>query len=150
MISKLVTWAGKKALNRWILGGAAALVLGSAGLMWHNHKQGLRDEGRHECIQAINEQTVIDLENALAEEKKTSAELAEYIRRVAAANAEAEARHRDAQARVDVLLEEIQEQKKNDKTYSEWSDTSLPNGVSERLRSTGTRSDTRPGNEDSN
>lgn len=150
MIAQIVRWAGAKALNRWILGGVVTLLLGGAGLMWHSHKQGLRDEGRQECVQAINEQTVIDLQNALADEKKTSAELAEYIRRVAAANAEAEARHRDAQARVDVLLEEIQEQKKNDKDYSEWSDTSLPNGVAERLRSTGAGSNTNSSNEDSN
>jgi hypothetical protein len=150
MLGKLIGWAGASALRRWILGGVVALVIGSAGLMWHNHKQDLRDEGRQECVQAINEQTVLDLEAALAEEKRTSAELMEYVRRTAAANAEAEARHRDAQARVDVLLEEIEEQKKNDKSYSEWSDTPLPNGVAERLRSTGAGSNSNTSNEDSN
>jgi hypothetical protein len=93
---------------------------------------------------------VIDLQDALAAEKKNAAVLAAYIQKVAQANAEAEARHRNAQARVDALLEEIEEQKNNDKEYAEWSDAPLPNGVSERLRSTGTGRDSNSSNEDSN
>lgn len=149
MLSKLITWVGKKALNRWILGGVVALLLGSAGLMWHNFKSDLRDEGRHECVQAINEQTVLDLQAALVDAEATADELADYILRTSKANAAAEARVADAQARVDVLLEEIQEQKKNDKDYSEWSDTPLPSGVANRLRKA-SGSPAHPGNEDSN
>ncbi len=150
MIGKLVTWAAKKALNRWILGGAVALLLGGAAIMWHNHKQGLRDEGRHECVQAINEQTVIDLQTALAEEQVAAAELRATVAAAAQENADARERLQAANASLKTLALLMKEQKENDKVYSAWSDVPLPDGVADRLRQLHSGSDPDPRNEDGN
>jgi len=134
MISNLVTWLAKETLNKWILGVGVTLLLGSGGLMWHNFKDNLRDEGEQKCVQAINEQTVIDLQAALVEEQIARAELQKILGVTARENDLAKARARKAEARVTGLLTAMKEQKENDQEYAQWSDTPLPDGVADRVR----------------
>lgn len=150
MIGKIITWVSAKALNRWLLGAAVTLLLGGGGLMWHNFKQGLRDEGRHECVQVINEQTVIDLQTLLAAEQVVAAELRAIATVAAKVNADARGRLRAANASLKTLALQMKEQQKNDKEYAAWSYMPLPDGVAERLRNLHAGSDPHPGNEDSN
>lgn len=150
MLARIITWVGAKALNRWILGGVVTLLLGGSAIMWHNHKENLRDEGRFQCVQAINEQTVIDLQTLLAAEQVVAAELRALATVDAAVNADARARLRVANESLKTLALQMKEQKKNDEEYAAWSAVSLPNGVAERLRQVNTGRDSDPRNEDSN
>jgi len=150
MITRLIKWVGAKALNRWILGGLVAMLLGGGGLMWYKYKEGLRDEGRFECVQKINEQTVIDLQNALAEERATATELRALATAAAEANESARAKLRESEAKVRDFKEDLRGQKNNDKEYAAWSDVPLPAGVADRLRKLSSGSNTNPSNEDSN
>ncbi len=121
-------------LGRWALGGAVALLLGTAGLLWHNFKQDLRNEGKQVCVQVINEQTMLDLQAALATERATAMELRVIAVAAAAENQEARARLRASQFTIDALETARKNQEERDELYKAWSNTSLPNGVADRLR----------------
>lgn len=120
--------------GRWILGGLVAASLGTAAIMWHNHKEGLKEEGYVECVQEINKETVEALENALAAERLAAAQLRASLAAAVAAGMEAEERRQEAQLHLSALAMEMEAQRNEDPTYREWSDTALPDGVSERLR----------------
>jgi len=150
MIGLIFKKAIGSATGRWITLGVVTLLLGSGGLMWHNFKQGLIDEGTQVCVQVINEQTVIDLQAALAAERETAATLRAEAAANAAVNEEARTRLRDSESNVADLNRQIKEQRKNDETYKAWSDTPLPDGVADRLRRAGTGSSPDTGREDSN
>lgn len=120
--------------GRWILGAAVAASLGTAAIMWHNHKEGLREEGMQECVQEVNLATMEALEAALAEERSANAALNASLAAAVAANQEARDRRSVLQSRVDALQASINEQRETDETYREWADTDLPDGVADRLR----------------
>ena len=150
MLIQIVKWLGAKALNRWILGVAVTLLLGGGALKWHNFKEDLIHKGQQVCVQEINKQTVVDLQNALADEKVVNATLVALAIADAKISEAARARLRVANESLETLALEIQEQKKNDKEYAAWSDVPLPDGVAERLRRLHSGSNTNPSNEDSN
>jgi hypothetical protein len=110
------------------------VLLSGAGLWWYKYKEGLRDEGAQECVQEIERATLIALENALAAEKAAAADLRAKMDAVAAANQEAIARRNAAESTIASLRKQVEEQRENDETYREWSDTPLPDGVADRLR----------------
>lgn len=122
------------ALGRWVTGAVVTALLGTAAIMWHNHKENLRDEGAEECVQEINQATIDELEAALAAERSAVAELRANLAAVAAANEEATKRRVEAEKLSQRLRRQIEEQKKNDQTYREWTASDLPDGVAERLR----------------
>ena len=150
MIKLLLKRVITTSLGRWALSGAVALVLGTAVVFWHNFKQDLRDEGRQVCIQVINEETVLALQESLAAERATATRLAVMLVAAAAENEEARARARAATFKVDALERARKEQEKTDETYAKWSRTPLPGGVADRLRNAQARSDAYPSNDDSN
>lgn len=121
-------------LGRWVLGGVVALSLGTAAIMWHNHKEGLREEGIQECVQEINQATVGALEDALAAEKLAAADLRASLAAAVAANQEAIERRNELSSQLDYLRGTIEEQRENDETYRAWADADLPDGVAGRLR----------------
>lgn len=131
------------ALGRWILGAVVAALLGTAAIMWHNHKEGLREEGRQECVQEINQATIDALESALADEKRASAQLRASLIAAARVNQEAVERKNELSSQLESLRGMMEEQRNEDPTYREWSDTALPSGVADRLRQAagGTASD---------
>lgn len=134
MVSKLIGLALKTALGRWVTGGLVILLLGSAGLMWHNHKQGLREEGRHECVQLVNQETMQILQEQLAAERAVNVELVKLGVARNAVNVETTARHQLAEARVSELKRLIAEQERTDESYNAWANTLLPTGVAARLQ----------------
>lgn len=134
MVSKLIAQVLGSVLGRWILGGVVALLLGWAAIAWHNHKEGLKEEGMQECVQEINQATIDDLERALAEERSAVAELRANLAAVAIANEEAEMRKEELSRQLASLRGMMEQQRKNDETYRAWSDTPLPDGVADRLR----------------
>lgn len=134
MFSKLIGLALKTALGRWVTGGLVILLLGSAGLMWHNHKQGLREEGKQECVQEVNQETMQILQEQLAAERAVNVELVKLGVARNAVNAEVTARKQVAEGRIVELKRQIAEQERNDETYADWSNTPLPNGVAARLQ----------------
>jgi hypothetical protein len=150
MIGKAITWFAGAAIRRWILGGVVTLLLGTGAVMWHKHKDGLRDEGRFECVQTINEQTVLDLQEAVKKERQATAALVALVQRANAAEIDARARLRKSETRLTELNKSMKEQKENDKEYAQWSDTALPSGVASRLRQVRPGSNTHPSNEDGN
>ena len=133
-MSKIIGLLFKSAIGRWVTGGLVILLLGSAGLMWHNHKQGLREEGKQECIQAVNQETLTILQEQLAAERAVNVELVKLGVARNAVNAEATARHRSAEAKVSELKRQIAEQEQNDEPYNAWANTPLPAGVAARLQ----------------
>lgn len=121
-------------LGRWVTGFIVVSLLGSAGLMWHNHKEGLKEEGRLECVQEVNKATMDALEIALADERSANAALRASLVAAAAVNQEATERRREAESTIASLQEQMETQKNEDPTYREWSDAPLPDGVADRLR----------------
>ena len=133
-MSKLIELALKTALGRWVTGGLVILLLGSAGLMWHNHKQGLREEGKQECVQEVNQETMRILEEQLRAERAVNVELVKLGVERTRVNTDAIARRADAEAKVSELKRQIAEQERNDEPYNEWAGTLLPVGVAARLQ----------------
>lgn len=134
MINQLAKKALGSVLGRWVLGGIVAVGVGTAALMWHNHKEGLREEGIQECVQEINQATIDELERALADERSAAAELRASLDAAAAANREAIERRKAAESTAESLRKSMERQRNEDPTYREWSDTPLPSGVADRLR----------------
>lgn len=134
MIGKLISLLGRSVTARWVTGFTVALLLGGGALTWHNHKEGLREEGIQECVQEINQATVDALEAQLSDERKANAELAASLEHANQVNALALDRRRELETSLTALAAEIEQQRKNDETYREWSDTDLPDGVADRLR----------------
>ncbi len=142
-----------KSVAAWALGNkvtliAVTLLLGGAAIWWHNYKDGLREEGKQVCIQKINQATVDALERALAEERAASQKLRELAATAAAANAEARERRFALESNLRSLEAQIKRQRNTDEAYRTWSDTALPVGVAERLRSQGAGGNSDPSGED--
>ncbi len=133
-MGKIIKLALSTALGRWVTGGVVVLLLGGAGLMWHNHKQGLREEGKQECVQEVNQETMKILQSQLAAERAVNVQLVKLGVARDAVNAEATARHQSAVAAVSELRRQMDEQERDDETYYEWANTSLPIGVANRLQ----------------
>jgi len=110
------------------------LLLGSGGLMWHNHKQGLREEGKQECVQEVNQETMRILEEQLRAERAVNVELVKLGVERTRVNTDATARRQAAEATVSELKRQIAEQERNDEPYKEWANTLLPTGVAARLQ----------------
>lgn len=148
MIKGIITRIVTTSLGRWILGSVVALLISGAAWKWHAFKEDLIHQGQVVCVQEINKQTVIDLQDALAAERVTSQRMQDLARAAATANARAKSRLTFSQARVNLLLKEKKEQEKTDETYAAWSNTPLPSGVAGRLRNaqSGSDPDTVPGN----
>ncbi len=102
--------------------------------MWHNHKQGLREEGKQECVQEVNQETMKILQSQLAAERAVNVQLVKLGVARDAVNAEATARHQSAEAKVSELKRQIAEQERNDEPYKKWANTPLPTGVAARLQ----------------
>lgn len=134
MISQLIKTALGSVLGRWVLGGIVAACIGTAAIMWHNHKEGLREEGIQECVQEINQATIDELERALADERSARAQLAASLDAAAAANREAIARRNEMSNQLDSLRGMMETQRNEDPTYREWADAPLPDSVADRLR----------------
>lgn len=149
-MSMIFNWVFKTVVGRWVTAGLVTLLLSGAALKWHNFKEDLIHKGQQVCVQEINKQTVIDLENALAAEKLTAADLRARAAADAVANEEARVRRKELESRVDSLSRQMAEQRKTDETYKAWADTPLPTGVGERLRNQAAGSNPDPSNEDGN
>lgn len=150
MITTLIKKVLASVIGRWVTASVVTLLLGGAVLKWHNFKEDLIHKGQQVCVQEINKQTVIDLENALAAERVVNAALVVEAEKTAAVNEEARARLRDSESKVNSLLNERKSQEKNDETYAEWSNTPLADGVAERMRNQRTGSDTNTVRENGN
>lgn len=149
-MSKLIGLLLKSAGGRWVAGGLVILLLGSGGLMWHNHKQGLREEGKQECVQEVNQETMKILQSQLAAERAVNVQLVKLGVARDAANVAATARRQSAEATVSELKRQMAEQERNDETYNEWANTSLPIGVANRLQLLQTTDSESPIRDDSN
>jgi hypothetical protein len=134
MWGTLIKWALKTVIGRWVTLGLVASLLGGGALYWHNFKDDLRDEGAQECVQKINEETHRTLLAALAAEQVARVRLEEMVSAAARENAEAEARLKESESKMDSLLTAMKKQRTTDETYKEWSDTPLPAGVAERVQ----------------
>jgi len=141
MIALILKRLFRTVLGRWVTGSVVALLLGGGALMWHNHKADLREEGRQECIQLVNEETMLQLEAALVEERRTNAELVALAEVNALANVEALARRQELETSLTALAAEMEKQRNEDPEYKEWGDAPLPDGVAERMREQATGSD---------
>jgi len=124
----------KTVLGRWVTAGLIALLLGGGALKWHYFKADLREEGRQECIQVVNEETQKQLEEAIAEAAMVRAELKQQAERAARENASAHARRLELETSLSALAGEMEKQRNEDPKYKAWSDTPLPDGVGDRLR----------------
>lgn len=131
LIKKLLS----SVLGRWVTGSLIALLLGGSALKWHSFKENLIHKGQQVCVQEINKQTVTDLENALAAERVTATKLRALATAAAAENEASRTRLREAETKVAGLLAERKEQERTDETYAAWSNTPLPAGVADRMRS---------------
>ena len=150
MFSRALKWVMVSSMRKWVVVGFVSVVLAGSTYYVHSYKEGLRDEGRQECVQAINEQTVIDLQNLLVAEQVVAAELRATATAAAQENAAAKERLQAANASLKTLALKMKEQKENDKEYAAWSDVPLPTGVAERLRQLHSGSNSHPGHEDGN
>jgi hypothetical protein len=124
----------KTVIGRWVTASLVALLLGIAVVKWHNFKEGLIHQGQQVCVQEINKQTLIDLQDALAAEKIAHAKVVAMALAAAEENEKARARQRELLSRNAALEKERAEQRKNDETYKAWADGPLPTGVGERMR----------------
>ena len=149
-MSKIIGLILKSALGRWVTGGLVILLLGSAGLMWHNHKQGLREEGRQEYVQKINQETMQILQEQLAAERAVNVQLVKLGVARERVNAEAIARRQDAVAQLSQMRREAAKQERTDEKYATWRNTPLPDGVATRLQRLRTTDNPSPLRDDSN
>ena len=124
----------KTVVGRWVTASLIALLLGGGAWKWHAFKEDLIHQGQQVCVQEINKQTVIDLQNALAAERATVTRLQELATAAAAMNQEAIARRDEAELNSMALKKQMEDQRNADPEYKEWSDAPLPTGVAERLR----------------
>lgn len=135
-------------IGRWAIAAVIAAILGFAVYKWIEFKGNLRDEGRQECIQKINQATVDQLKAALAEQIDARAELRQRLIAVEAMNADAQARAVVAEKNLEAFKNEREQQAEQDIPYREWRAYDLPSGVAQRLRGL-SGSDPRPGREGS-
>lgn len=140
----IMNWLLRTALGRVVTASLVALLLSGIGWAWHNFKDDLVDTGRQECVQEINQETIDQLEAALAAEKSARANLVANLIAAAAVNQQATERREALETQVSDLEAAMEEQRNVDPHYEEWSDTPLPDGVADRLRSAGSASDPSP------
>ena len=129
-----MNWIIKTVLGRWVTASLIALLLGGGVWKWYDFKEDLREEGVKECVQEINQATVTALEDALADANSANAALTASLIAAAAVNQEALARRAAVETSLKTLQEQMENQKNEDPEYREWSDTTLPSGVADRLR----------------
>lgn len=127
-------WIFKTVVGRWVTGILVASLLSGSYAWWHNHKQNLREEGMQECVQEINQATMDGLELALADERSANVALTASLVAAAAVNQEAIARRVEAESNSTALKKQMEIQRNEDPEYREWADTTLPDGVADRLR----------------
>lgn len=144
MVMKLIRLLATSVTARWVTGALVTLLLGGGGLMWHSHKEGLRGEGKQECVQLINQATIDELQDALADERSAAADLRAKLAAAADVNSQAVARRNELESKVDALSRQIQEQREEDETYREWANSGLPYGVADRVRAAA-RATSKPG-----
>ena len=137
----MINWVFKTVVGRWVTGSLIALLLSGAVYKWNSFKNDLIAEGTQVCVQEINKETMLQLEDALAAEKSARAELTARLIAVAAVEAKARAYHLSLETKVIAFQNQIKAQREYDETYREWSDAALPDGVAGRLRSAGAGSD---------
>lgn len=130
----VMKWVFKTVIGRWVTASLIAMLLSGLAWKWHQFKEDLIHQGQQVCVQEINKQTVIDLQNALAAERATAMELRALATAAASENEAARQRIREAEDKTDALLAARKEQEKTDETYAAWSNTPLPAGVADRLR----------------
>lgn len=151
MMGKLFGMAFKTVAGRWVTLGLVTLLLGGAGIKWHNFKEGLIHKGQQVCVQEINKDTVAQLQGALADAKSAFADLTARAAADAAVSQSARDRHRDLQDQLSDLERSMEQQRKTDETYKAWSDAPLPDGVAGRLLNHQTTAgNTSPVRDDSN
>jgi TolA-binding protein len=121
-------------LGRWVTGGVVTLLLGLAFAAYTNYKEGLRDEGKLECVQEIQQATVDALEEQLRKKDEAIAVLRELHAKNLVLVEERKQREQEAYDRLEGLERQIEEQRNADPNYREWADTDLPDGVADRLR----------------
>ena len=134
MLTALARLAFRTVIGRWVTASLVALLLGGGAWKWHAFKEDLVHKGQQVCVQEINKETVSQLQDALAAEKSARAELTVRLTAAAAANQAARDRHRNLEDQVSDLETQMENQRNADPEYKEWSDTSLPDGVADRLR----------------
>ena len=138
----VLKWIFKTVAGRWVTASLIAMLLSGGAWKWHQFKEDLIHQGQQVCVQEINKQTVIDLQNALAAERVTAGKLRAAALANAVANEQARARRAELESKVDSLSIQMAEQAKTDETYKAWADTPLPAGVGERLRNQAAAGDT--------
>jgi chromosome segregation ATPase len=149
-MSFIFNWVFKTVVGRWVTASLIALLLSGGAWKWHTFKEDLIHKGQAVCVQEINKETVEQLQAALAAEKSASAQLRANLIAAAAVNQEARERRRELSSQLESLRGMMQDQRNNDETYREWSDSDLPDGVADRLRSQGTSDNPGPIRDDGN
>ena len=127
-------WVFKTVVGRWVTAGLIAALLSGAAWKWHQFKEDLIHQGQQVCVQEINKETVIQLQDALAAEKSARADLIARMAADAAVNQAAIERRRQLENQVSDLERAMAEQARTDNEYKEWSDAPLPSGVADRMR----------------
>jgi len=134
-MGKLIfSWIFKTVVGRWVTAIVVTSLLGGLALKWHNFKEDLVHKGQQVCVQEINKQTVVDLQNALAAERATVTRLQELATAAAQENEDARNRRLALETQVTSLQKQMEDQRNADPEYKEWSDAPLPSGVAARLR----------------
>lgn len=149
-MSILIKWVFKTVLGRWVTGISVALLLSGGAWKWHAFKENLIHQGQQVCVQEINKQTVIDLQDALAAERVTATELRALATAAAEENRLARVRRRDLESKVTSLETAMANQARTDNVYKKWASAPLPGGIAERLRNQATAGDTGAVRDDSN
>jgi uncharacterized protein HemX len=130
----VINWIFRTVVGRWVTASLIALLLGSAGWKFHTWKEDLIHKGQQVCVQEINKETVAQLQAALAAEKSARAELTARLIAAAAVNQEAINRKNELSSQLESLRGQMADQRKNDETYRNWSESPLPDGIADRLR----------------
>ena len=133
-MSFIIKWVFKTVVGRWVTGALITVLLGGAVTMWHNHKEGLIEEGQQACVQVINEETMDQLQLALEREQAKTEELRRIHAAALVVVEETKQRKREMQERLEELEDQMEAQRNTDEEYKEWTDTPLPAGVGERMR----------------
>lgn len=131
----------KTVLGRWVTVSLVALLLGGGAWKWYSFKQGLVEEGTQLCVQEVNKETMLQLEEALVESEAAFELLLQHTEKISKENAASTIRRQELEASLDTLAADMRKQRNTDENYKEWSDTPLPDNVADRLRKQASGSD---------
>ena len=137
----VLNWILKTVVGRWVTGALVTALLSGLVYKWYDFKSDLVEEGTQVCVQAINKDTMEQLQIALAAEKSARAELTAKLAAAAAVSREARERRQALENQLTDLERQMENQHELDPDYAKWSDTPLPDGVANRLRQSGAGSD---------